>query len=252
MKKFLHSKFGKQLLVGLPMILLAVLLGFVLEPLHQKHEVESFGWFIWCVAVLGTGLSGFFTCLCGLWGLCLGYLFTLTKAALNLPSPLNFCIALPCCAFMLVAYFFYTSKRKKEAAAKEAELEEASGAATLPVTPQNFDQLSVIAQRTVEGSFYQLIYRSGKLLCYRVGHELRGPDPEKIINDLSQPLPPLGKKDFSFPVSEVTNCKISSANERYHTVLKFKLDGKRYAWGILAPDEAEARKFLAILFPSLR
>lgn len=252
MKKFLHSKFGKQLLVGLPMIVLAVVLGFVLEPLHQKHEIESFGWFIWCVAVLGTGLAGFFACLCGLWGLCVGYLVVLAKAALNLPSPLNFCIALPCCAIMLVAYFFYTSKRKKEAAAEKAELEEASGAATLPVTPQNLDAVSVIARRTVEGSFYQLLYRSGKLLCYRVGNELRGPDPEKLL-DLSQPLPPLGKKDFSIPVSEVTNCKIALADgQSYHTVLKFKLDGKRYAFGILAPDEKSAWKFFLTVFPQLR
>lgn len=252
MKKFFRSKFGKQLLVGLPMIVLAVILGFVLEPLHQKHEVESFGWFIWCIAVLGTGLAGFFTCLCGLWGLCLGYLFILTKAALNLPSPLNFCIALPCCAIMLVAYFFYTSKRKKEAAAKEAESEEATGAATPPITAQNFDKLSVIAQRTVEGSYYQLIYQSGKLLCYRVGSELRGPDPEKIINDLSQPLPPLGQKDFSFPVSEVTNCKLSTSNQRYCLTLRFRFDGKRRSFGILTPSEAEARKFFSIIFPALR
>jgi hypothetical protein len=161
--------------------------------------------FINLVAVFGTGMRAFSFLLVGWVGILWGYGFVLTiTLPIALPEPWNgyFVVLELICYFAIPVVIKYLKKRKKK---PDAAIVSPVAKAQRPKKKEHVSALEraenapILVQRPAAGGAYQVFFRDGAFLFYRVGSSWASMDPGKIL--LSGDPPPLGKGDSLFALT---------------------------------------------------
>lgn len=110
----------------------------------------------------------------------------------------------------------------------------------------------IIVQQTTSGRVYQLVRDGGKLLCYHVGGELRGVDPDRLVGSTG-PYRPTEKKDICIFAEDIVSVKYShmaASTSGYDMVAKVKTSAKTYRFAPWLGTENEAlQSFLEGICP---
>lgn len=199
-----------RIIAGLCMIALAVTLGIVLDGVFSGPDSQMWQRMVYIFAVFGTGLSG----IMGIFsakGFYAGYIWVaildLAMVPELLPEPWNrYTIVV-----ILAALFIWMAVRNRHRKTEEQEDEELCEEED-ELTEEEMklsEQLAshIFVMNPMNGRAYQLFCRDKELLAYRVGGEIKGVDAELAQIDGNE-LRPLGKKDFSLPLSSIRSVKL--------------------------------------------
>lgn len=263
MKKFLSSTLGKRLIGALCLTALAVISGIYLSDSYLGELSEMWQRGIWCLAVVGSGVSALGLLIFGWKGILGGYawiasLFLLAGLPELLPKPL----VGPAYVVLIGAYFLYrvldkkksksggkSKKKKKKKVAESEELPEEEMYDLMEEDGPLPEELYLV-RFSVSDRNYQLIRCPGQIRAYRVGGELRGVVPE-LLQDPDKPLRPLDKHDIVFPVdSDLSVTFREKHDSRFEEPLlsvRLKTAKRGYTMYPLIPSEEEnarLRRFL--------
>ena len=249
MKKSLTSRFVRRLPVGLGLLALCALFAVLLNPYWGSPEVWER--FINLVAVFGTGFAGVLFLLVGWVGILAGYGFVLTiTLPIALPEPWNgyFVVLELICYFSIPAIIKYVKKRNKK---PDTAIVPSAATAQRPIKAehksavQRAERGPVLVQRPAMGGAYQVFFRDGAFLFYRVGSSWESMDPGKIL--LSGDPPPLGKRDFSIRADDIVKVrflKVEGDDNPFDMLAKVRTRGRRYGFATLLNPGGKALKAL--------
>lgn len=249
MKKSLSSRFVRRLPVGLGLLALCALCAVLLKSYWGSPEVWER--FINLVAVFGTGIAGILFLLVGWVGILWGYGFVLTiTLPIALPEPWNgyFVVLELICYFAIPVVIKYLKKRKKK---PDAAIVSPVAKAQRPKKKEHVSALEraenapILVQRPAAGGAYQVFFRDGAFLFYRVGSSWASMDPGKIL--LSGDPPPLGKGDFSIRAEDIVKVrfrKVEGDDNPFDMIAKVRTRGRRFGFQTLLNPGGKALKAL--------
>lgn len=215
-----------RIISGICMILLAILFAFVFEGLAGEGT-PMWQRYMYVILVLGTGLSGIFGMILGIWGFVFGYALTLfIFLPRMLPSPWRGYIPAAFFAALTIVYLLLDDKPKKRSFNDEDD-----EAASI-----------MVVQQTTNGRYFQIIRYGDELRAYRVGGELKDVDVDLLQSEDGK-LRLLDEKDFSIPIASIqrVRCKkLSNNNAGYDCAAVVKTEKKsyRFAPAYLTTDKA--------------
>lgn len=240
-KKPTRQQFVIRLIAGLALIGLAVFFALTLDG-FTGPESSMFQRTIYITAVLGVGLGGLGCIFFGFWGALGGLVFVLILTLPRvLPDPWNryFSLVYILCLIGLNPLLKWWAKRRAAAASMELPEEPIPQEDDAPILSAN----SVVATNTFSGRTYQLFRRTGQIVGYRVGGELRGIDPDKIRNVVD------GTPDFTYGLDEIQKVR-SKPHGMYGICITFRAGGHTYYFVPTAfSTEEELEEFFRTLAP---
>ncbi|MEN6595035.1 MAG: hypothetical protein ABFC31_08855 [Clostridiaceae bacterium] len=249
MKKFLSSRFAKRLPVALGLFALCALSAVLLRSYWGSPEVWQR--FINLVAVFGSGIAGVLFLLAGWIGILMGYGFVLTiTLPIALPEPWSgyFVVLELLCVFALPVAMKYLKKGKKKpdtaVVSPAAKAQRPKKDAHISAS-KRAENAPILVQRPVAGGAYQVFFRDGAFLFYRVGSSWASMDPGKIL--LSGDPPPLGRRDFSIPAKDIVKIRFRKVEEDispFDMFAKVCTRGRRYGFSTLLNPGGKALKAL--------
>ena len=249
MKKFFSTRFGKRLPVTLGFFALCALSAVLLQSKWGSPEVWER--FINLVAVFGSGIAGVLFLLVGWVGIPMGYGFVLTiTLPIALPEPWSgyFVVLELICYFALPVVIKYLKKRKKK---PDTAVVSPAAKAQRPIkaehqsAAQRAENAPILVQRPAAGGAYQVFFRDGAFLFYRVGSSWVSMDPGKIL--LSGDPPPLGKRDFSIRADDIVKVrfrKVEGDDNPFDMIAKVRTRGRRFGFATLLNPGGKALKAL--------
>ena len=249
MKKSPSSRFVRRLPVGLGLLALCALFAVLLNSYWGSPEVWER--FVVLVAVLGTGIAGVLFLLAGWAGILMGYGFVLTiTLPIALPEPWSgyFVVLELLCYFALPPVIKYLKKRKKKpdtAVVSPAAIAQRPIKAEHKSAVQRVENAPILVQRPAAGGAYQVFFRDGAFLFYRVGSSWASMDPGKIL--LSGDPPPPGKRDFSIRADDIVKVrfrKVEGDDNPFDLIAKVRTRWKRFGFATLLSPGGKALKAL--------
>ncbi|MEN6419085.1 MAG: hypothetical protein ABFC73_09215 [Clostridiaceae bacterium] len=249
MKKSLSSRFVRRLPVGLGLLALCALFAVLLQSYWGSPEVWER--FVNLVAVFGTGIAGALFLLAGWAGILMGYGFVLTiTLPIALPEPWSgyFVVLELLCYFALPTVVKYVKKRKKKpdtAIVPSAIIAQRPIRAEHKSAVQRVENAPILVQRPAAGGAYQVFFRDGAFLFYRVGSSWASMDPGRIL--LSGDPPPLGKRDFSIRADDIVKVrfrKVEGDDNPFDLIAKVRTRWKRFGFATLLSPGGKALKAL--------
>lgn len=208
MKGFFSSEKGKRLLIGLGLVALALILGFLLQGVLLDSGVR---WkqAIFFLVVPGTGIGGLLYIFFARKGLLIGYGIFLYLSLIILISGtvtgiVGILLALP--IVLGPALLNYFAKKKKTAGLFEKPRKPARNRPN-SITCNAWSQMQtenapLLVAKRASGNIYQVFLRNKDLLFYKVGTFFRDLDVQNLKQQDN--LPELGKEDFIVVIEDVT------------------------------------------------
>ncbi len=207
MKKFFSSEKGKRLLIGLGLVALALILGFLLQGVLLESGVR---WkqAIFFLVVTGTGIGGLLYIFFDRKGLLIGYgvFFYISLIILlsgTVTGIVGVLFALPIIVGPALLNYFAKKKSTRIVGKPHKSARNEPNSITRPAWLQmQSEHAPLLVAKRASGTIYQVFLHNENLLFYKVGTFFRDLDE----HNLKQPdnLPELGKDDFLVAIKDVT------------------------------------------------
>jgi len=230
-----------RIAVSVGMIVLAVVLGILLDGTLTGEHTSMWQRMVFIISVVGTGLAGFLGLFMGTPGYLLGYgavLFLTLPSAL--PDPWDGYFIVACFGALFIWLAVNKGKENKDTPPEEALPEELLEEMTEEErqSMEKFSSLIIVDQPTT-GRMYQLISSGRELLAYRVGGELKGVNTD-LLQLEGEPLRPLGEKDFAIDTADIRSVRLTELHRGWMSSMAvIKTRSKNYRFNALESISAE-------------